>query len=133
MRLRSKIIQILTTHSPWTEKPIDTPEKIRFAQKITDYLQTLTYPFILTGDFNMTSSSKTIQIISAFANNLTDKYRLNNTLNPHIHYAKDELFPPGLAVDYIFTFKNLKSLFEKSSSNMVVCKYDCLSLGSDRS
>ena len=108
MQINNIDISILTAHAPWSKYPTDSPEKIEFAKEITTYLQTLKEPFVLTGDFNMQSSSQTIQIINKVSNNLIDEYKVTNTLNSHIHYAAKEIFPAGLAVDYIFTSKDMK-------------------------
>ena len=107
IQINHKTINILNTHAPWSQKPIDNPEKVEFANKIAAYLRTLKEPFVLTGDFNMQSSSQTIQIINKVTNNLIDKYKITNTLNPRVHYAK-EIFSTGFAVDYIFTSKDMK-------------------------
>lgn len=106
--INQKSFYVFTAHAPWSKYPNDSLEKIEFTTKISEYLQTLKEPFILTGDFNMESSSQTIQIINNVTNNLIDKYKITNTLNPRVHYAAKEVFPPGLAVDYIFASKKMK-------------------------
>lgn len=73
---------------------------------LVEYMKNVPRPFILSGDFNLTSDSQTIQQLNNLATNLTLDNHVTNTLNAHTHKAK-HLFPPGLAVDYIYTSKDV--------------------------
>lgn len=107
LSVNGKSFHVLTTHTPWTLKPIDNPEKIAFSQMIIDHIKTLSNPFILTGDFNMPNNTQVIKIINAVSRNLVLENNITNTLNPRTHRAAKEILN-GLAVDYIFTSKDLQ-------------------------
>ncbi len=91
----------INTHLAWGPTPYDAPYKLANTERLAAKLATLDRPFVLTGDFNVVQETQTIQVLEPHARNLTREYGLTNTLNPHLHRAK-QLFPPGLAVDYIF-------------------------------
>ena len=52
------------------------------------------------------------------ATNLIVKNKVTNTLNPRVHYARKKLFPPGLAVDYIYISKHFKQKKFKVLKNL---------------
>ncbi len=96
-----KEFNIVTTHGAWSNSPYDSPDKIDQAKRISDYLLTLTNPFIFTGDLNVVSETEVVRLYERAGSNLSKRYGVTNTLNPRTHYVK-KLFPPGLAVDFIF-------------------------------
>lgn len=99
-------IEFINTHLPWGPNPLDTRYKVAQAQKLYDYIAHLSVPFVLTGDFNATPETKRVTMFEALGKNLVKEYAVTNTLNPRLHKAK-QLFPQGLAVDYIFTSRLL--------------------------
>lgn len=105
--VEEKPLWLLNTHLAWSPTADDTEEKERQSSIIAAFLQTLSEPFILTGDFNADSSTKTIKMIEKYGRNLTSTYHITNTLNPLLHRVK-KLFPPGLAVDFIFVSNDLE-------------------------
>jgi endonuclease/exonuclease/phosphatase family metal-dependent hydrolase len=105
-KTNNRIFEIITTHLAWSDKPIDTEDKIIQGNQLIDYIKGLNTPFILTGDFNVDQKSCVIQKLNHLARNLTLEHNITNTLNPRTHRIK-ELFPPGLACDFIFTSKSL--------------------------
>ncbi len=106
LNINGKTISFLNTHFAWTKKPIEEPHQTKQSKILLDYLKKIPTPFIVTGDFNLTPDQPLIQKINILAHNLTTEYQITNTLNPRKHYVKS-LFPKGLAVDYIFTSRDL--------------------------
>lgn len=102
-----KNFSILTTHFAWGPTPVQIPHQTKQGQILLNYLQSISAPYILTGDLNITPEQPLITSISSLATNLTQKYAVENTLDPKNHRAK-KLFPPGYAVDYIFITDDLK-------------------------
>lgn len=97
-----KEFEIVTTHGAWSRLPDDTPSKHAQITVIADYLKQLTVPFIFTGDLNVVTDTEVVRLVeSTGAMNLSRIHHVSNTLNPRTHYVQS-LFPPGLAVDYIF-------------------------------
>lgn len=98
---------IVNSHLAWGPTPFDEEYKLVQARKLFDYLKDLKYPFILSGDFNLTSDSQVVFWMSSLGRNLTVENKITNTLNERNHYART-LFPPGLAIDYIFVDRRIK-------------------------
>lgn len=104
---QNKTFQVINTHLLWGPTPEDAAEKLKQGQKLFEYLKTINIPFILSGDFNVTSNSQIVSCISTHGRNLTVENNVTNTLNPRLHRGK-KLFPKGLAVDYIFVDPHLQ-------------------------
>lgn len=96
-----KTLSILNTHLAWAHTSKEEPHQTNQGEILLNYLQTVHHPFILAGDFNLDPQQPLIQKLSKLARNLTVEHHIQTTLNPRTHYAK-QLFPPGIAVDYIF-------------------------------
>lgn len=101
-----KPLWLLNTHLGWSPTSADTEEKEKQSSIIAAFLETLTEPFILTGDFNADSSTNTIKMLEQYGRNLATKNHVSNTLNPRLHRTQ-HLFPKGLVVDFIFVSKDL--------------------------
>ncbi len=98
---------IINTHLTWGPKPEDADFKMTQAKKLYEFVENLQEPFILAGDFNMMPDTRVVKMFETLSQNLTTKNHVTNTLNPRIHKAK-HLFPPGFAVDYIFTHPRIR-------------------------
>src|SRR5207302_4439037 len=96
----------INTHLAWAKTPTEEPHQTKQGEKVVAYLQTVSHPFILSGDFNLDPMQPTIQKINKLARNLTEEFHVQNTLNPQNHRAK-VLFPKGVAVDYMYVTKDL--------------------------
>lgn len=94
-------ITTVNTHLERGNDSYDDENKLRQGAKLASYLQTLPEPYIISGDFNVTPDSQVVKNVSVFGRNLVVENNIKNTLNPRKHAGK-HLFPPGLAVDYIF-------------------------------
>lgn len=102
-----KEISFLNTHFAWAPTPKEEPHQTKQGEILLNYLRNIQEPFVLTGDFNLDPEQPLINKLSNLATNLTKLYRITNTLNPQNHRVK-ELFPPGIACDYIFTSPKIK-------------------------
>src|SRR3990167_4340292 len=95
-------IYLINTHMAWGPTPFDKIFKRKQADKLINYLKTLKQPFILTGDFNLVPSTEIVKSFGKFARNLTSENNTKFTLNPKIHYLKDDAIKRDLSVDYAF-------------------------------
>ena len=109
LHIGSKSFWTINTHLAWGPNPEDEPYKINQAKKLEIFLKDIKDSFILSGDFNVTMDSEIVKSFDQLATNHARIAGLTNTLNPHLHRAAKELFPGGLAVDYIYTTKDLKT------------------------
>ncbi|HVA96831.1 MAG TPA: endonuclease/exonuclease/phosphatase family protein [Candidatus Acidoferrales bacterium] len=105
--IENKQISCINTHAAWGGDHIEKPFQTKQGEMLFDYLQTVTPPFVLSGDFNITPDQPLIKKIDTLTRNLITEHKITNTLDPKNHRAK-QLFPKGLAVDYIFTSKDLE-------------------------
>jgi endonuclease/exonuclease/phosphatase family metal-dependent hydrolase len=120
--IQGKRISFINAHLAWAKTSQEEPHQTHQGEIFLTYLKTVPAPFILTGDFNLDPHQPTIQKITKLARNLTDEYHISNTLNPRTHRAK-ELFPKGVAVDYIcissdLTVKNFSVVQEDISDHL---------------
>lgn len=97
----------INTHLAWGITPLDEPYKVEQGKILFDHIKTLTAPYIITGDFNVTPHSEILKMMNTLGRNLTIENNITNTLNPRTHRAT-HLFPKGLAVDYIITTPDIQ-------------------------
>lgn len=102
-----KKIWIINTHLARGQTHKDNSIKLSQGKKLYSKVAQINEPFILSGDFNVTPQSQIISWFNNLGTNLAVENNITNTLNPKTHYGK-QLFPKGLAVDYIFPSKNIK-------------------------
>jgi endonuclease/exonuclease/phosphatase family metal-dependent hydrolase len=101
LAINNKQISFCNTHFAWWKTPREQPHQTTQGEIFLDYMQKVAKPFVLTGDFNLTPDQPLIKKLDTLGQNITRKYNITNTLDPLNHNVK-ELFPAGLAVDYIF-------------------------------
>jgi len=101
-----KQIHAISWHGAWTAPPSDTPETLRQARVVSEYLKNLEAPFILGCDVNNVPGSKTIGLIDDAAVNLMIGEGIVQTTHPRVH----KIVPRGFLVDYIFTSHHFKLL-----------------------
>lgn len=106
-RINNRKLSLINTHLAWGPTSDDAPYKIGQAKTLLNFLKKLQGPIILSGDFNVTPDTKTAQTFNSIGLNLVKHYGVINTLNPTVHPVK-YLFPPGIAVDYIFVSQEIK-------------------------
>jgi endonuclease/exonuclease/phosphatase family metal-dependent hydrolase len=102
----AKIFTVVTSHLVRGRASEDKPYKANQAKILLNFLKTLKNPFILTGDFNLNPQTQIVDSFSQLAKNLILQKGITNTLNPRTHRLK-ELFPKGMAVDYIFVSEGI--------------------------
>jgi len=105
--LNGKNIHFINTHLVWGPTPVDEPYKLEQGKVLYEYVKSLTEPFVLSGDFNVTPDSQIVQWMNELGRNHVVEHGITNTLNPNIHRVK-HLFPKGLAVDFLYTEKSLQ-------------------------
>lgn len=119
---------LITTHLSWGPTSKDTPKKIEAGKNLYEYMRTIQSPFVLTGDFNVDPSSMIISWLDTLGRNLTTEHDVTNTLNPRTHKAP-HLFPPGLAVDYMYLSRDVKlnsfSVLEEDLSDHLALTAEC--------
>lgn len=102
-----KKIRNINTHLFWYPKPVDTKYKLDHYKILLEYIKNVQDPFIYSGDFNVNKDSVMVKWTDEVARNITTENKVANTLNPENHKARDEIFPPGLAVDFLYVSKNI--------------------------
>lgn len=107
LQKEERTFSIINTHLSWAPSPHEQPYQREKNKQILPYLFSLTSPIIFSGDFNIQADQPTIVEISGILKNLITENSISNTLNPRTHRVK-QLFPPGLAVDYIFVSKDIQ-------------------------
>lgn len=103
----NKRVQVINTHLAWGKTASDEPHKIEQGEKLYKYVKNINYPFILSGDFNVTPQSKIVKMLNTLGRNLTAENKITNTLNPKTTKFP-HLFPPGLAIDFVYVSKDIK-------------------------
>lgn len=106
--LAQKPVWFINVHLAWGPTPVDEPYKVEQGQKLISFVQSLTEPFLLSGDFNVTNESKVVLGLEQFGVNHARNHGITNTLNPTLHRAQN-LFPAGLGVDFLFTSPDLRT------------------------
>ncbi len=94
-------VNILNHHGHHVRQHKDgDAETLRQMKQIADYVQTLSGPVILSGDFNLAPQSKSLEVINVLLNNLSIEYNLKTTRTFLTH--KQEV------CDYIFVSDDIK-------------------------
>jgi endonuclease/exonuclease/phosphatase family metal-dependent hydrolase len=94
-------VNILNHHGHHVRQHKDgDAETLRQMKQIAAYIQTLTGPIILTGDFNLAPHSESLEAINSLLNNLSIEYKLKTTRTFLTH--KQEV------CDYIFVSDQIK-------------------------
>lgn len=107
LKIGDKNISFINTHLAWAKTSQEESHQTEQGEKLIRYLKTVQFSFILSGDFNLDPKQPLIKKLNKLARNLTEENYVTNTLNPRTHRAK-ELFPRGIAVDYIYISSDLK-------------------------
>lgn len=107
LNIKGTQISFLNTHFAWAKTSIEQPHHTKQGEILINYLRNVPKPFILTTDMNIQPDQPLIQKIDTLSQNLTTKFQIKNTLNPRTHSAQ-QLFPKGIAVDYIFVSNDLR-------------------------
>lgn len=113
-----KKFSVYSAHLAWSPRAIDTPEKLRQGKIFFEHMKKVKMPFILSGDFNLTPTTKIISWFDRLGRNLVTENNIQNTMNLRIHRHKEELIEEGgVVVDYVYT-----------SPQITVSKFELLDL-----
>ena len=102
----NKRISFLNLHGAWAKIATEHDHQKVQGERLLSYLRNVQPPFIFSGDLNLNPQQPTVQKISELARNLITEYQVTKTLNPRTHRSQ-EVFPEGVAVDYIFVSKDI--------------------------
>lgn len=92
-----KTYNILNVHGLWNGMgKTDTPDRIAQSKSIRNFMDALSAPKILCGDFNLRPDTASLAILAEGMHDWVAKYQIQSTRTPL--YPKEEKF-----ADYIFT------------------------------
>jgi len=98
----NKIYSILNVHGLWTgQGKGDSPERLAQSTRIRQFMDTLTTPKILCGDFNLRPDTKSMLLLDHDMNNLVKTHSIQSTRTHY--YTKNEKY-----ADYILTSPNIQ-------------------------
>ena len=101
-RAQDQDYTVLNVHGLWNGKgKTDTPERIAQSTRIHNFMQTVTGPKILCGDFNLRPETESVQILEEGMENLIKTHGIQSTRTSL--YTKDERF-----ADYVFVSPEVK-------------------------
>ncbi len=106
LNVEGKKIHFVNVHMVWGPTPHDEPYKVEQHNRCVEFIKNIHDTWVLSGDFNVTPDSNLVKELGKLGNDLAKNLDYPNTLNQNTHKAK-HLFPGGLAVDYIFTSKDV--------------------------
>jgi endonuclease/exonuclease/phosphatase family metal-dependent hydrolase len=127
-QINNKPITIINTQLAWSLIPETTQIKEEVGQKLFNFVKEIKNDFILMGDFNLESNNKVVHQFDSLAQNLIQMHNIKNTLNPRTHRAAKEIFPKGLAVDFVFITPGIKAKEFKLLDNFDLSDHFGLSL-----
>lgn len=96
-----KTLQVISTHLAWAPTQYEQPYQRKQNLKLIDYVKNLPTPWILTGDFNISTNEPSILDLEKYGRDLTKEFRVTNTIDPVNHVSWEKL-QPGFPIDYIF-------------------------------
>lgn len=98
----NQMFSIINVHGLWNGMgKTDSPERIIQSQNIKRYVDSITHPKILCGDFNLRPDTESMMIIEEGLTNLIQTHGVTSTRTSL--YSKEEKF-----ADYIFTSPEIK-------------------------
>jgi endonuclease/exonuclease/phosphatase family metal-dependent hydrolase len=115
-----KLLHVLTLHGyHLKENKLGNEETMRACKMLIEYISTLEGGVIVTGDFNLSPESESIQLINQSLRNLSVEYGLTTTRN-HLTTKRE-------VCDYIFVNDQI-SISAFSMSDMIVSDHNALIL-----
>jgi endonuclease/exonuclease/phosphatase family metal-dependent hydrolase len=103
VRIGDQIYSILNVHGLWNGKgKSDSPDRILQSQKIREFMDKLSTPKILCGDFNLRPDTESMKIIEDKMHNLIHLHQVSSTRTSL--YKKEEKF-----ADYILISPEIKT------------------------
>lgn len=94
-----QIYTIMNVHGLWNGMgKTDTPERIAQSQKIKEFMDCLSTPKILCGDFNLRPETKSLEMLKKEMRDLIEVYNVPSTRSNHYPKLKEQPF-----ADYVLT------------------------------
>lgn len=123
VRIKNQDVHILNHHGHQIpEHKKGDANTLRQMKIIGDYIDKLSGPIIMCGDFNLFPKSESLEIINKRLSNLSVKYRLKTTRTPLTHKTE--------VCDYIFVSKDIK-VNDFYASEQIVSDHKALVLDFD--
>src|SRR5579883_1769933 len=88
-----KTIHIINTHLAWAPTQHEQPHQRKQNKKLIEYIDNLSLPFVLSGDFNISLLEPTIVDLGKRAKNLTQEYQIPNTIDTVNHVSWEKIKP----------------------------------------
>lgn len=101
LQKESKIVHVISAHLAWAPTSEEQPHQRKQNLKLIAYIRNLSNPWILTGDFNISSNQPSIRDLEKLGKDLTKEYGVKNTIDP-VNHVSWEKIQPGFPIDYIF-------------------------------
>ena len=100
--LDDQLVTIANIHGLWNGKGKgDSPERIQQSTNIKSFADSINHSLVLCGDFNLTPTSKSFQILSDNMQNCISRYNITSTRTSY--YTKEERY-----ADYMLLSKELQ-------------------------
>ncbi|MBA3733070.1 endonuclease/exonuclease/phosphatase family protein [Patescibacteria group bacterium] len=95
--IEDNVCTVVNVHGLWNGNgKTDTPDRINQSKRIKEFMDSITTPKILCGDFNLRPDTESLNIVSE---GLNDQVKINEVTSTRTSlYKKDEKF-----ADYVFT------------------------------
>ena len=104
IQTNQQIYTIMNVHGLWNGMgKTDTPERIAQSQKIKEFMDSLSTPKILCGDFNLRPETKSLEMLKEEMRDLIEVYNIPSTRSNHYSKLKEEPF-----ADYVLTCPKIK-------------------------
>ncbi len=114
--IRGSMYTILNVHGLWTGKDKnDTPTRIIQSEKIKTFMDTVSSPKILCGDFNLNPDTTSIAMLETDMKNLIKRYNITSTRSAF--YTKEGKFADYIFVSPDVAVKNFKVLPDEVSDH----------------
>lgn len=98
-QIQEQVHTIMNVHGLWNGMgKSDTPERVAQSQKIRSFMDTLTTPKILCGDFNLRPETESLKILKEGMQDLIEVYNVPSTRSNHYSKRKEQPF-----ADYVLT------------------------------
>lgn len=111
----SKKLRVLNYHVIWSKEKIGNDQTLKACQKILELAKQVTYPVIITGDFNLFPDTSSMKVFSDDFISLVNEYNISTTRPNHnelSHLQRN-------VVDYILVSKDVKiNSFEVVDTNV---------------
>lgn len=103
-RKKNSTFTVMNVHGLWNgQGKSDTPERLAQSQSIRNFMDTVTTPKILCGDFNLRPETQSFKIVQNGMCNLVEKYQIPTTRTSLYSKLEEQPF-----ADYVLTCPNIQ-------------------------